>query len=228
MKFLFVPTLNSIFDIPWELQNMHHMVDVLNTSPLDPNKYNTDQISHLTLQLKSNKYDHVISYLFIPDVSNVCADLNISYISWTYDSPLPALFTQAVFHSTNYTFIFDKLQCERLADAGAPHIFHMPLAVNLDRTGYLDITKDDESKYSHDISFIGSLYEKNIYNELISAFPDELQLQLKLYLMKNMCHWENIRPWPVLPRNCMEFLKSQTDISGWNPTTLMSDEEYLG
>lgn len=60
MKFLFVPTLNSIFDIPWELQNMHHMVDVLNTSPLDPNKYNTDQISHLTLQLKSNKYDHVI------------------------------------------------------------------------------------------------------------------------------------------------------------------------
>lgn len=228
MKFLFVPTLNSIFDIPWELQNMHHMVDVLNTSPLDPNKYNTDQISHLTLQLKSNKYDHVISYLFIPDVSNVCADLNISYISWTYDSPLPALFTQAVFHSTNYTFIFDKLQCERLADAGAPHIFHMPLAVNLDRTGYLDITKDDESKYSHDISFIGSLYEKNIYNELISAFPDELQLQLKLYLMKNMCHWENIRPWPVLPRNCMEFLKRQTDISGWNPTTLMSDEEYLG
>ena len=228
MKFLFVPTLNSIFDIPWELQKMHHMVDVLNTSPLDPNKCTPDQISQLASQLKSNKYDHVISYLFIPDVSNVCADLNISYISWTYDSPLPALFTQAVFHSTNYTFIFDKLQCERLANAGAPHIFHMPLAVNLDRIGCLDITKDDESKYSHDISFIGSLYEKNIYNELISAFPDELQLQLKLYLMKNMCHWENIRPWPVLPRDCMEFLKSQTDISGWNPTTLMSDEEYLG
>lgn len=228
MKFLFVPTLNSIFDIPWELQKMHHMVDVLNTSPLDPNKCTPDQISQLASQLKSNKYDHVISYLFIPDVSDVCADLNISYISWTYDSPLPALFTQAVFHSTNYTFIFDKLQCERLADAGAPHIFHMPLAVNLDRTGCLDITKDDESKYSHDISFIGSLYEKNIYNELINAFPDELQLQLKLYLMKNMCHWENIRPWPVLPRDCMEFLKSQTDISGWNPTTLMSDEEYLG
>lgn len=228
MKFLFVPTLNSIFDIPWELQKMHHMVDVLNTSPLAPNKCTPDQISQLASQLKSNKYDHVISYLFIPDVSDVCADLNISYISWTYDSPLPALFTQAVFHSTNYTFIFDKLQCERLADAGAPHIFHMPLAVNLDRTGCLDITKDDESKYSHDISFIGSLYEKNIYNELINAFPDELQLQLKLYLMKNMCHWENIRPWPVLPRDCMEFLKSQTDISGWNPTTLMSDEEYLG
>lgn len=228
MKFLFVPTLNSIFDIPWELQKMHHMVDVLNTSPLDPNKCTPDQISQLASQLKSNKYAHVISYLFIPDVSDVCADLNISYISWTYDSPLPALFTQAVFHSTNYTFIFDKLQCERLADAGAPHIFHMPLAVNLDRTGCLDITKDDESKYSHDISFIGSLYEKNIYNELINAFPDELQLQLKLYLMKNMCHWENIRPWPVLPRDCMEFLKSQTDISGWNPTTLMSDEEYLG
>ena len=190
MNFLFVPTINSIFDIPWELQNLYHNVDIINTTQFDPNGCTDAQFISLKQQLHSNNYDFIISYLFIPDVSDICANYNIPYISWTYDSPLISLFTPSIFNHTNYTFIFDKLQCKRLETLGAPHIFHMPLAVNLERTGCLNITKEDESNYSHDISFIGSLYNENTYNELIHVFPEELQLKLKLYLMKHMCRWD--------------------------------------
>ncbi len=228
MNFLFVPAHNSIFDIPWALQNIDHNVDVLDSSPFDPNQSVAEQNEYLSVYLSRKHYDFVISYLFIPAVSDICAQFDIPYISWTYDSPLISLFTSSVFHKTNYTFIFDKMQCKRLTEAGVPHIFHMPLAVNLERTGCLDITPEDETLYSHDISFVGGLYENNTYNALIQAFPEALQLKLKLYLMQNMCHWETPRPWAELPAECVDFLSSQTDISSWNQTSLLSDAAYLG
>lgn len=230
MKFLFIPSQNSIFDIPWALQSMQHTVEVLNTSPFDPNASLQEQNDFLRNHLASygTAYDYAISYLFLPAVSDICEESQLPYISWTYDSPLTALFTDSIFHKTNYTFIFDKMQCKRLLDAGAPHIFHMPLAVNLERTGCLDITPEDEKIYSHDISFIGSLYENNTYNAVIQAFPEHLQLKLKLYLMQNMCHWEAPRKWTDLPQDCLDFLLSQADVSRWNQTALLSDTLYLG
>lgn len=228
MNFLFVPTRNSIYDIPWALQNMGYPVDVLNSVPFDPNHSIAEQNESLSAHLNSKHYDFVISYLFIPSAADICAQFDIPYISWTYDSPLTALFTSSVFHKTNYTFIFDKMQCKRLSDANVPHIFHMPLAVNVERTGCLDITPEDEALYSHDISFVGGLYENNTYNAAVQAFPEVLQLKLKLYLMQNMCHWEAPRLWHDLPEECVNFLFQQADISNWNQTALLSDATYLG
>lgn len=228
MNFLFVPTHNSIFDIPWALNNMGYSVDVLDTYPFNPNQSSEEQNKYMISRLENNSYTYVISYLFIPAVSDICYGLHIPYISWTYDSPLTALFTKPVYNNTNYTFIFDKMQCKRLINSDVPHIYHMPLAVNLERTGCLDITDEDEHLYSHDISFVGGLYENNTYNAVIRSIPEHLQLQLKLYLMQNMCHWDYVREWPELSTECIDFLQSQTDVSSWNQTCLLSDPAYLG
>lgn len=228
MNFLFIPAHNSIYDILWALQSMNYPVDILETTPFDPNQSVEEQNEQLRKQLSSHSYDCVISYLFLPAVSDICAEMSIPYVSWTYDSPLISLFTSAIFHNTNYTFIFDKMQCKRLLDAKAPHIYHLPLAVNVERTGCLDITQEDEALYSHDISFVGGLYENNTYNTIIQAFPEHLQLKLKLYLMQNMCHWEAPRYWQDLPQDCVDFLHQQTDVSSWNQTALLSDATYLG
>lgn len=229
MDFLFVPSHNSIFDIPWALQKMPmHKVELLNCSAFDPNCSNDTQNALLLEQLEQQHYDSVISYLFIPSVSDACASKHIPYLSWTYDSPLTALFTSSIFHNTNYTFIFDKRQCERLIAKGVPHIFHLPLAVNLERTGTLNITSEDEMTFTHDISFIGSLYENNTYNAFIQQFPEYLQIKLKLYLMQNMCHWESPRPWPDFPSECIDYLYNNCHISNWNQTSLIDDPTYFG
>lgn len=229
MNFLFIASHNSIFDIPWALQRMpEHTVTILNSSAFDPNIPVSEQNSILSGHLSEHSYDCVISYLFIPSVSDICADHHIPYMSWTYDSPLTALFTQSIFHTTNYTFIFDKKQCERLINANAPHIFHMPLAVNLERTGSLDITEIDERNFSHDICFIGGLYDNNTYNATVQQFPEVLQLKMKLYLMQNMCHWETSRPWPQFPQECIDFLFQDCHIKNWNSTVLLDDPTYFG
>lgn len=228
MNILFIPTHNSIFDIPWALQNMQHTVHVLEAYTFNPNESISEQNEYLKAHLNCNYYDSIISYLFIPAVSDICNAIQVSYISWTYDSPLTSLFSNSIFHNTNYTFIFDKMQCKRLIDAGAPHIFHMPLAVNTERTGALNITEEDESLYSHDISFVGGLYENNTYNALIQQFPEHLQLKLKVYLMQNMCCWDVPRNWPDFPQECLDFLFHECHITNWNETDLLSDSTYFG
>jgi len=228
MKFLFILTKDSIFDIPWTLQQMDHEVIIFEKAVYDPNL--SVEASNLLIreELLSTCYDYVISYLFIPAIADVCHDVRIPYISWTYDSPLVAIFKDSIFHPTNYTFVFDYAEYYRLKSINVPHVYHMPLAVNLERTGVLDITPEDEKRFSHDISFVGGLYEKNNYNDSIHAFPELYQLELKLYLMKNLCQWNDIRPWPELSDEITSYMISTFGADKWNTTDLLSNNMYLG
>ena len=228
MNFLFLQTINSIYDIVWGLELLGHNVTIFEQTQFDPNNsIESDNIAFSNF-LYSNKYNFVISYLFIPAISDCCFKLNIPYISITYDSPLVSLFTNSIYHNTNYTFIFDRMECERLQRLNIPHIYHLPLAVNLERVGALDITTQDERLYSHDISFVGNLYEDNFYNESIGFFPENLQLSLKLYLTKHLCDWTSLRQWPCLSDECVNFMKATFDFANWNPTDFLSDSNFFG
>lgn len=228
MKFLFVQTINSIFDIVWGLKFLGHDVNIFENAKFDPNTSIEADNNAFYQALYSDSYDFVISYLFIPSISDICAACNIPYISWTYDSPLVALFKNSIYHDTNFTFIFDSMQCQRLQELNVPHIYHFPLAVNLDRVGALDITPEDELTYSHDITFIGNLYENNFYNQSIGFFPENLQLELKLYLTKHLCDWTKVRPWPELSDECVSFIKSTFNLPNGNPAELLSDSNFFG
>ena len=49
MNFLFIPSHNSIFDIPWALQKMpEHTVNILDSSACDPNIPDSEQNSVLS------------------------------------------------------------------------------------------------------------------------------------------------------------------------------------
>ena len=228
MKFLFILTKDSIFDIPWTLQQMNHEVDIFEEAVYDPNL--SVEADNLLIhdRLASVNYDYIISYLFIPVIADACHDVRIPYISWTYDSPLVAIFKDSVFHSTNYTFVFDYDEYYRLKSIDVPHVYHLPLAVNLERTGVLNITPEDEKRFSHDISFVGGLYEENNYNNSIHAFPELYQLEIKLYLMKNLCQWNDIRPWPELSDGVTSYMVSTFGADKWNTTDLLSNNMYLG
>ena len=63
MNFLFIPAHNSIYDILWALQSMNYPVDILETTPFDPNQSVEEQNEQLRKQLSSHSYDCVISYL---------------------------------------------------------------------------------------------------------------------------------------------------------------------
>jgi len=134
--------------------------------------------------LQDNPVDFVFSVNFYPALSEVCNIFHIRYFSWTVDSPVLEIFTKAISNEWNRTFLFDMAQYNELISYNPDRIFHLPLAANPVKMGerikkslsdnggkihsqnelISDITT---TEFSHDISFVGSLYsEKCPYNEI--------------------------------------------------------------
>ena len=108
-----------------------------------------------------------------------------------------------------------------------PHLYYLPLGVNISRMGVLDITPSDEKQFSCDVSFVGSLYEDNSYNSFISQIPEDLAIELKLYLLKNLCQWENVKPWPKVSQQMVNYMKEHFGADIWNRNQMDLDL-YLG
>lgn len=212
MNFLFVLTKEAVFDLPLSLEHMGHTVTVLDQYSFDP--VNFDGINYLSLvenALNQHDYNYVISYLYITFISDLCEKYQIPYITWIYDSPLISLFHESVFNSVNRIFIFDHAFYERMVQISIPHVYYMPLAAHTERVNRFVMCEEDSVNYSCDISFVGSLYENNSYNELTHKLPPEILVPMNHYLLHNLCNWNEVRNWPVLPDNCCRYLTSITD-----------------
>lgn len=111
----------------------------------------------------------VFSINFFPIISEVCNIFKLRYISWTVDSPVMEIFFKPIKNPWNRTFLFDRAQYEEVHPFNPNCIFHMPLAANTAHKKNI-ITHaplSQLSNYSHDVSFVGSLYtEKSPYDKL--------------------------------------------------------------
>lgn len=227
MHFLFIRIKNSSFDIPWALLEMEQMVDIYEAAEFDPLAPVAEEFDKLETFLLEHEFNCLISYLFVPEISDLCQKFHFPYIGWVYDSPLISLFHPSVKNPCNYLFVFDRSEYEHLKPLGIPHLYYLPMGVNLSRTGALDITSEDEKRFTCDISFIGNLYEDNSYNSFINRFPEDIAAQLKLYLVKNLCNWHKIKPWPRLSQKATDFMVQNLGADKWNRESMELDL-YLG
>ncbi|MCM1543001.1 MAG: DUF3880 domain-containing protein [Blautia sp.] len=109
-------------------------------------------------QLLLDDYDVVMSMNFFPIVAKICSRHNIKYISWVYDSPINCGHLEDYCYPTNYIFVFDRVEAERIGRMGNFNVFHLPLAVNVERMHHMVIEPTDRLTYSADISFVGQFY----------------------------------------------------------------------
>ena len=161
----------TITDVLWALLQTDYDIDIidLETSIYSKDK---DDAEAYCIEIKRKHLDAVLSFDFCPALSDACEKCNIKYIAWSYDAPLQALYEDQVRNKCNYIFSFDKYQVEETKRYGAEHVYHLPLGSNITRNTALIVSKEDERKYSCDVSFIGNLYTDNIY-ELVSEKADE-------------------------------------------------------
>lgn len=227
MNFLYLYTEKSIYDLPWTLKNLGMNVTAFESYEFNPLSPDPAATAAVETELTHTSFDFCISYLFLPEISDICQKLKISYISWVYDSPQISLYDPAIYNCYNYTFIFDKKEYERLKILNVPHVYYLPMAANLTRTGVLNITAKDEADFSCDISFIGNLYENNNYNETIHLYPEPFLTEIKTYLMKHLCNWSIEKDWPSLSPDLVNFMQENLGAKTWNHST-MNDETYLG
>lgn len=210
--------MNKILVIrfPYIFQDLEY---TLNLCGMDCDVLELDNNSDILGQIKEKDtegYDTFISYIFKEAISDYCEQNGILYICYIYDSPLNMLFSKALFNSCNRIFIFDKREYLRLKEIKSEDIYYLPLGANVDRMGLVEVTEEDEVKYSRDIAFVGNLYDDdNLFDNVIGQFPVSMKERIEKYLHQNVCGWEKVREWPRLDNDIVDFLKKAL---GWeNP-----------
>lgn len=118
--------------------------------------------------------DGIISLNYIPLCSMVCDICKIKYYSWVFNSPHLTLFAKPVSLNCNRIGVFDRQLSKMINDSGCNTVFHLPLATDVDKYDQVinenKSQTDDTSKYTCDVSFVGSLYtdksKRNNYDDL--------------------------------------------------------------
>lgn len=131
-----------------------------------------DGVRLLTDELFARMYDFVFSINFYPFISDVCNIFHLRYICWTVDSPVVELYSTALEHPWNRIFLFDLAQYHEFVPSNPECIFYLPLASNPARwnTVIENAAPSQISRFTGDISFVGSLYtEKCPYDNLTDA-----------------------------------------------------------
>lgn len=162
--------------------------------------YDEDPIFEKLLSecLLKKDYDFVFTVNYFAAIARVCRAHKVKYVSWTCDSPLISMYHETVFSDYNYIFTFDKTNFLEFRGMGVKHIWYLPLAVDTnrlddvlqkDKEGSLlgaahekqpvkDVRRKEDvlsGRMPHDITFVGSLYERNTYDKLEKILPDYLR-----------------------------------------------------
>lgn len=133
----------------------------------------------LTDKLASDSFSFIFTFNYFPIISKVAQKYNIPYVCWVHDCPMLVLYAMNVANDCNYIFVFDRAMQQEVIRCGGKHVFHLPLAVNTSRLNQqlgfsVKQTVLRPDAYTDDVSFVGSLYEKNFFSE-VSYLPEKLQ-----------------------------------------------------
>ena len=127
-------------------------------------------VSIVSPKLMNNNYTFVFTINFFPWLSDACQIVNVVYISLIVDSPVLELYSNSLSNSVNRIFLFDKMLFNEFEPYNKEHVFHIPLATNVRRNDEVikNASAQENTKFTSDISFIGSTYqEKCPFNRAI-------------------------------------------------------------
>ncbi|WP_026650960.1 CgeB family protein [Butyrivibrio proteoclasticus] len=157
---------------------------------IETNDFEEKAIQELKDFIDSEKIDIAMTMDFCPSIARACAEKGVPYAAWIYDSPIQAIFHEEAKQDTNYFFVFDRYQLEEFKKLGFTHVYYLPLAANVTRTGQLSITKEDEREFYCDISFVGMQYIDGRYAMYRDRLEPEFRNQLEGFALNMLGHWD--------------------------------------
>lgn len=168
---------NSCEDMADTLRAFGHQVKIFQY-PL--RNYLEDEQFSASLQeeLSAHPCDFIFTFNYFPVISETAMRCCVKYVCWVYDCPHFTLYSKTVSNDCNYIFLFDRMMLAQVKAQKAAHVYHLPLAANVRRLnqklGLNPDTKTPPPRYIHEISFVGSLYENNLYDR-VNYLPDHLR-----------------------------------------------------
>lgn len=178
-------------DIIAAFHELGHTVHTIDTEIIRKDVTAKETISLVHRELCDHNYHFVFSINFYPAISEVCNIHHIRYICWIVDSPVLELYSHSISNPWNRVFLFDSALYQDFCKYNPNGIFYLPLACNVTDKYNTAISANDaiRQKFTHQISFIGSLYsEKNPYihlehsSDYMHGYLDSIMdIQLKIY-----------------------------------------------
>lgn len=156
-------------------------------------EYEEEAEKRLEEWITRNDYNVLISYEFASTIAEAAEKAGIKYISWAWDSPLLQYYLPEAKYASSYKFMFDKGEVDRLKEKGLKNIYHLPLVTDTFCSSGLVIDKEDEKKYSHEISFIGQMYFTDLRYKLNTMFSEKNVLKIKNILENDICDWHDYK-----------------------------------
>lgn len=186
-RIIYVETVEiGLLDIPRTLDELGYSVYKASLG-INAQEYSKDSVEVLEIAIKDVAADYVISYDFVETVAEACYLSNKPYISWVYDAPQKELYSSYAQYDSNYVFVFDTCQKQRLLDIGIKNVFYSPLAIHAKKVR-LALSKCEHS-FNYDISFVGQLYKNDSNDIILSSAPDEIKDSLERSMEKTYLNW---------------------------------------
>jgi len=154
------------------------------------------EVNRLKEEFEKDNADLIFSFNYWPAVSLAAKELDMTYVSWVYDSPHAVMFSYTIIYPKNYVFCFDKQLVNQFRNNGINTVYYLPLAANPNRLSKMtDYKMFNSTKWTvkKDVSFVGSLYTTtngdnpfferlNGINDFTRGYIDGLmQAQRKVY-----------------------------------------------
>lgn len=158
-------------DIEDSLFHFGHELSYIEAVPKSPEE-DTIFVDMLTEKLRQEQPELLFSVNYFPVLAEACHLSSIPYVCWNCDGSLLAMYHESVFYDTNFIFTFDRACVSRFQTLGVSNIWYLPLGVNAHRLNRLFTRQTHIGQY--DISFIGSLYQKNSFDDITDKLPPYL------------------------------------------------------
>lgn len=128
----------------------------------------------VVMGMEKSNADIIFSINYYPALSEIARVYKLLYYSWIVDAPVLELYSKTIKNRCNRLFIFDSELYREISVYNPYNIFYLPLAADCDfyQNAIRNASLSDVEKYTHNISFVGSLYtEKCPYDKVKNLSP---------------------------------------------------------
>lgn len=158
--------------------------------PIEDIEDNEEQEQRLETFVKKAKVDFVLSNVFSGAVARVTNRLGMKYAVWCMDSPSYPAWVPEADYDNCYLFYFDYREYELKKQSGQHNAYHLPLAADTVTGGQMVITDEEIEKYGCAMSFVGSLYTENLYDQVLDQFSADMQDALTELIENSAFMWD--------------------------------------
>lgn len=191
MKILYVHGSSKTEGIINALQKLGVDYDVYPTRLFDA-FVNEIEAAELVTYCRMNHITHIMSIHLIDTLAAAAQISGIIYIAIIWDAPYHKLFTVYGRMENCWYSVFDRIDAQRFTDAKIPHVLYQPLAVDDKQIQEWNSSMGTLQEYSHEICFVGRLYDDNFYDEFCTNLPQPLQDYFVNIFEKAAFQWDGV------------------------------------